>query len=226
MGNWRFGAFPKLPYSTMQQLNLDWILDRIRRFLPDNGSIRQVLTRTKDGAAWQDIAATIGAVESVNGMTGDVVLTASDVGALPSSTAIPDSTSDLTNDSGFVTAAQAAAAAPVQSVNGKTGSVVLDAEDVGALPDSYAPSFGTRQEITLPFTTTESGFFEGRLRTNTQGRAYANFTGSETFDAIIDGYNVANGYITQSFPLKAGVTIPVPTTDNVYQAAYYWTPLI
>lgn len=182
MGNWRFGAFPKLPYSTMQQLNLDWILDRIRRFLPDNGTKGQVLTRTKDGAAWQDVSAVAGsvnsvngktgdvvltasdvgalpssyqapvtsvngmtgdvvissggAVDSVNGQTGDVVLTAADVGALPSSTVIPDSTSDLTNDSGFITVAQAAAAAPVQSVNGQTGAAVIDAEDVGALPDT------------------------------------------------------------------------------------------
>lgn len=171
MANWRFGAFPKLPYSTMQQLNLDWILDRIRRFLPDNGTKGQVLTRTKDGAAWVDPEAASGsvssvngktgavvltasdvgalpssyqapvtsvngmtgdvvisgggAVDSVNGQTGEVVLTAADVGALPSSTVIPDSTSDLINDSGFITAAQAEAAAPVQSVNGQTGAVVI-----------------------------------------------------------------------------------------------------
>lgn len=67
-----------------------------------------------------------GAVSSVNGQTGDVVLTADDVGALPDSTSIPTKTSDLTNDSGFITSA------PVQSVNGKTGAVVLTASDVGA----------------------------------------------------------------------------------------------
>ena len=45
--------------------------------------------------------------------------TASEVGALPSSTVIPSKTSDLTNDSNFITAA----GAPVQSVNGQTGTV-------------------------------------------------------------------------------------------------------
>ena len=44
-----------------------------------------------------------GAVDSVNGQTGTVVLTASDVGALPSTTVIPTKTSDLTNDSGYIT---------------------------------------------------------------------------------------------------------------------------
>lgn len=71
-------------------------------------------------------------VQSVNGKTGAVVLDAADVGALPSSTVIPSKTSDLTNDSGFVNVSGAAAAAPVQSVNNKTGAVTLTAADVGA----------------------------------------------------------------------------------------------
>lgn len=43
---------------------------------------------------------------------------------------IPTKTSDLINDSGFITSA------PVASVNGQTGAVTLDATDVGALPDT------------------------------------------------------------------------------------------
>ena len=45
------------------------------------------------------------AVDSVNGKTGAVTLDASDVGALPDDTAIPTKTSNLTNDSGFITKA-------------------------------------------------------------------------------------------------------------------------
>ena len=44
--------------------------------------------------------------------------------------AIPTKTSQLDNDSGFITSSQA----PVQSVNNKTGAVQLNASDVGALP--------------------------------------------------------------------------------------------
>ena len=69
-------------------------------------------------------------VQSVNSKTGAVILTAADVGALPDSTVIPTKTSDLTNDSGFITSV------PVSSVNSKTGAVVLSASDVHALPDS------------------------------------------------------------------------------------------
>lgn len=59
-------------------------------------------------------------VQSVNGQTGAVTLTAGDVGALPDDYTPP--------------------AAPVQSVNGQTGAVTLAAADVGALPDSYTPA--------------------------------------------------------------------------------------
>ena len=44
-----------------------------------------------------------GAVDSVNGQTGTVVLDAEDVGALPDTTVIPTDTSDLTNGAGFIT---------------------------------------------------------------------------------------------------------------------------
>lgn len=66
-----------------------------------------------------------GAVDSVNGKTGTVVLDADDVGALPDDTVIPTKTSDLENDSGFLTSA------PVSSVNGQTGAVSLGKSDVG-----------------------------------------------------------------------------------------------
>jgi hypothetical protein len=67
-----------------------------------------------------------GAVESVNGQTGDVVLDAADVGAYPDS-----------NPSNYISAS----GAPVQSVNGETGTVVLDATDVGAYPDTNPSNY-------------------------------------------------------------------------------------
>lgn len=59
---------------------------------------------------------------------------------------VPTKVSDLTNDSGFVNAAGAAAAAPVQSVNGQTGAVSLpipsSAADVGAIAAPSSPATG------------------------------------------------------------------------------------
>ena len=51
------------------------------------------------------------------------------------SDSIPTKVSELENDSGFVNAAEAADAAPIKSVNGKTGIVNLDADNVGAVDE-------------------------------------------------------------------------------------------
>lgn len=143
-----------------------------------------------------------GAVNSVNGQTGTVVLDAEDVGALPDSTTIPTQLSQLSDDSahrlvtdsekstwngkgtyskpstgipktdlasavqtslgkadnaqpllvsgttiktingtsllgsGNIDVSGGGSGGSVDSVNGKTGTVVLDAEDVGALPNT------------------------------------------------------------------------------------------
>ncbi|WP_399088042.1 phage tail protein [Streptomyces sp. BBFR2] len=69
-----------------------------------------------------------GAVDSVNGQTGAVQLTAADVGALDQATA----------DARYVRPADV----PVQSVNARTGAVVLAAADVGALPASARGTAG------------------------------------------------------------------------------------
>lgn len=68
----------------------------------NSGTVGQVLTRTADGAEWANGGGGGGAVDSVNGQTGTVVLTASDVGAMPDTYT-----------------------APVSSVNGQTGAVVI-----------------------------------------------------------------------------------------------------
>lgn len=62
--------------------------------------------------------------QTINGkaLSGDIELSASDVGALSSDTIIPSKTSELTNDNNFITSA----GAPVQSVNGETGAVTIE----------------------------------------------------------------------------------------------------
>lgn len=109
------------------------------------GNIADLKTEEKENlvAAVNEIY-DLGGVKSVNGKTGVVVLSADDVGALPDTTHIPDKTSDLTNDSGYITEADIPEV-PVKSVNSKTGNVVLDAGDVHALPDSTVVPTKTSQ---------------------------------------------------------------------------------
>ena len=70
-----------------------------------------------------------------NKTTADLNLFSGDYDDLTNKPTIPTKVSDLTNDAGYITQA------PVTSVNGETGAVVLDAEDVGAysLPSGGIP---------------------------------------------------------------------------------------
>lgn len=72
-----------------------------------SAAMTQAVGKDANGRLWTSPGSggggTGGAVTSVNGQTGDVILTADDVGALPDSTSIPTKTSDLTNDSKFLT---------------------------------------------------------------------------------------------------------------------------
>nr|DAF39435.1 MAG TPA: hypothetical protein [Caudoviricetes sp.] len=67
-------------------------------------------------------------VTSVNGKTGAVTLTATDVKALPNTTKIPTKTSELTNDSGFTTEAY---------VNSKTAPFVINLTEGAAHDGTY-----------------------------------------------------------------------------------------
>lgn len=77
--------------------------------IPSGGTTGQALVKKSDvdnDFEWKTIqggGTGSGAVNSVNGKTGDVNLNAEDVGALPNTTKVPTKTSELNNDSGFIT---------------------------------------------------------------------------------------------------------------------------
>lgn len=146
-------------------------------------------------------------VTSVNSKIGDVVLSASDVGALPDSTVIPTKTSQLQNDSGYITSAPVTSvngqtgavtiavptktsdlqndsgyitSVPVTSVNSKTGAVSLSASDVGALPS----------------TTTYVSSFNGS-------------TGAVTYSAPVTSVNGQTGAVSLSIPTVVTYTISI-----------------
>ncbi len=65
----------------------------------DNKEVLDKFSEDSSGKPTYDGSVISGAVESVNGKTGEVVLNASDVGALPDDTSIPSALADLTDDS-------------------------------------------------------------------------------------------------------------------------------
>lgn len=152
--------FSDFPNTNFNEINLDWIAQMIQQLtelvesgrygVPTGGETGQVLGKLSDSdfdTGWIDqtggggggggttnynqlsnrpainghtltgnqTAAQLGLaaatdipavpVQSVNGKTGAVVLDAADVGALPSDTVIPSKTSELQNDSGYLTLA-------------------------------------------------------------------------------------------------------------------------
>lgn len=124
---------------------------------PIVGSVYQIFVPSGDmSMAFVIVPGTTGGagesgVSSVNGKTGNVILNANDVGALPNTTVIPTKTSELDNDSGFINSSALDGYAkttdiptetsqltndsgfitvsdvPVQSVDGATGAVVTNA---------------------------------------------------------------------------------------------------
>ena len=113
----------------------------------------------KDVAESFDAVADVvaGKVDSVNGKTGDVTLTAADVGAVPVGESGIIGVATVNGRSGIVTltsedvglgnldnerqySASNPPPYPVESVNGKVGAVNLTANDIGARPSGWTPS--------------------------------------------------------------------------------------
>lgn len=168
------------------------------------------------GSVWQRSPAADGVI-SVNGYQGAVTLTKSDIGlgsvdntsdsAKPISSATQsalDLKYDSSNPSGYVNSSQASAAAPVQSVAGHTGSVIVTKSDVGlgSVDDVSAASLRDRSTHTgTQLASTISNF-----TTAVQG---------VTLDAAqIDGGGVSN----LEFSYLGNVTSDIQSQINGKQA--------
>lgn len=112
-----------------------------------NGKLVKAVQGTSTGDMKKSVYDPTGAVEAAGGIPDyveanggkiDTIKVNGTAQAITDKTvdiAVPTKTSDLTNDSGYLTSA------PVTSVNSKTGAVVLTANDVGALPtDTVIPT--------------------------------------------------------------------------------------
>lgn len=98
---------------------------------------------TNDSAFLTEVPTGYATEEYVKNKIAEAELSSSDVdlSGYAEKSEIPTKTSQLTNDSGYITDV------PVDSVNGKIGTVVLSASDVGALPDTYTPPNQTADQV-------------------------------------------------------------------------------
>ena len=107
----------KFPFFNMQEFNLDWLMVQFKKmlqFMPiDSGNIGDVLQRKADGAAWEAFPAV---VLDIDGLTAEPSPDGAD--ELP----IYDVSAQANRK---ITIADLQTSAPVTSVNGQTGAVVL-----------------------------------------------------------------------------------------------------
>lgn len=154
-------------------------------------------------------------VTSVNSKTGDVVLDSSDVGALPDSTVIPSKTSQLQNDSGFITSA------PVTSVNNQTGDVTISVptktselqNDSGFLTSAPVTSVNGQTgavSISVPTKTSDlnndSGFLTSAVT------SFNGSTGAVTYTAPVTSVNGQTGAVTVT---DTNTTYTISISGNV-----------
>lgn len=147
---------------------------------------------------WNSSGSGGGAVDSVNGKTGVVVLTASDVDALPDTYT-----------------------APVDSVNGKTGAVQLSASDVGAAVaghshTEYEPKFTKNNAFNKNFGTTSSTVAYGNhthsnYSASTHGHAASKITsgtfasGTYRFPGAVTAVGDITAYYSSDERLKKNI---------------------
>lgn len=130
---------------------------------------------------------------------------------------IPTKTSELTNDSGYITSV------PVNSVNGKTGTVVLNASDVGALASNtvYVSTVNGSSgavAISVPTNTSDlvndSGFLTSAVTT------FNGQSGAVTYSAPVSSVNGQTGAVTGLQTTSNLVTsVSSSSTDSQYPSA-------
>ena len=161
-----------------------------------------------------------GNVDSVNGKTGAVVLSAADVGALPNTTVIPDKTSQLDNDSGYITNSALTGYAKKTEIPTKTSELTNDsgyitANDVPVKSvDGATGDVVTNAVKTTTQTLTDTQ--KQQARTNI-GAGTSNFSGS--YDDLSNKPTIPDPY---TLPVANSTTLggvkPVAKTSNMTQS--------
>lgn len=186
-------------------------------------------------------------VASVNSKTGAVTLNASDVGALPSTYTAPVTSVDgktgavqimpsggtagqvLTKTASGTAWQTPSAGGSVDSVNGQTGTVVLDASDVGALPDTTTaadlgayvkPSGGIPKTDLASAVQTSLGKADTALQTapvtSVNGQTGVVTLSIPTVPTNVSAFTNDAGYLTQHQSLTAYQTKAITDTGGYF----------
>ena len=165
--------------------------------------------REKTNDTWGDWITFEGGVTSVNGQTGAVTLS------------IPTKTSDITNDSGFITDAGVTSfngqtgavtyTAPVTSVNGQTGAVTIDTGVTSFNGQTGAVTYtapvtsvdGKTGTVTIEHPVTSVNGQTGAVTIDTGVTSFNGQTGAVTYTAPVTSVNGQTGAVTIDLTGKA-----------------------
>ena len=114
-----------------------------------------------NGQTGDVVISTGGNVDSVNGKTGVVELNAADVGALPNTTVIPDKTSQLDNDSGYITNSALTGYAKKTEIPTKTSELTNDS---GYITNTALEPYA--KTVDIPTKTSQLNNDSGYITTN------------------------------------------------------------
>lgn len=182
---------------------VDTAEDNIQMAESDIGELQ-----TETGTLKTDMTTVKGAVKTlqdtyvpnttkVNGkaLSGDINLTATDVGALPSSTTIPTKTSQLTNDSGFITASKAG-----NTNTYKINSISVPLASWVANTNTQA---STEEKQDYPFMATVS-IDEPQVATTDIARVMFGYAEQASGNYSLNCYTTANAVIIQAKEKPSG----------------------
>lgn len=136
---------------------------------------------------------------------------------------VPTKTSDITNDSGYLTSA------PVTSVNSKTGAVQLNANDVGALPNTTVIPSKTSQlnndsgfitELPIASATQIGGVKIGAGLSVTENGTLSTTGGGGSSEAFVAVFGIHGENTYDKSPTHSAIT----TYDNIVAAYNAKTP--
>lgn len=166
------------------------------------------------GANRLDITSIKNAVTTVAGRIGAVVLSASDISGLATVATtgaysslsglptIPTNTNQLTNGSGYITSAQA----PVQSVNGFTGAVVLTKVEIGL------GNVDNTSDVNKPTSTAQQASIDAKMaqhNANADPHPQYTTTAEASAAAPVQSVNALTGNVSLTTAL-------IPELTNLY----------
>ena len=118
-------------------------------------------------------------VTSVNNKTGAVTLNASDVNALPNTTVIPDKTSQLDNDSGYITNSALTDYAKKTEIPTKTSEITNDSGFISEIPVATSTKIGGVKPVARTDTMTYA------VGIDADGKLYTSPSDIEYFDVTV-----------------------------------------